>query len=265
MVAQRPRPIDNTELWLKPIASPAATKSSSATTPNTHGHVVGRWPRTLFFMSDASGPENLWSASVDSATPKELTHFKNGRVLWPSIGAGGKTIVFERDLRHLAHGHGLRQSGKRSPSSSAEPIATPGTTRTTENTFRAMALSPDGKKIAVIAHGQLFAASAKDGGEGQRATTDAVAVASPVWSPDSTSVLYIAERISGAHQLELFNFETGKIRVLTSAPGYVTSPEFSPDGKQIAYAQDDRDLHVLTLPDPKTAQRTRAGQDPHPR
>ena len=243
--------IDNTELWLKPIGTPSGYKKLL---PNDAKHAWPMWSadgRTLFFMSDASGPENLWSVAVDSTTPKELTHFKTGRLLWPSIGAAGKTIVFERDF---AIWRMDTTSGKaeKVPIELRGTVATPGITRTTENTFRAMALSPDGKKIAVIAHGQLFAASAKDGGEGQRATSDAVAIAGPVWSPDSTSVVYIAERISGAHQLELFNFETGKTRVLTRASGYVTSPEFSPNGKQIAYAQDDKDLHVLTLPDAKS-------------
>jgi tricorn protease len=242
--------IDETELWLKPIAASGGFRKLLSADSK---HAWPMWSpdgRTLFYMSDASGAENIWSTPSSSAAPKELTHFKEGRVLWPSIGAGGKTIVFERNFAiwrvDTASGKAekvpieLRGSGD-----------TPGTVRTSETAFRAFALSPDGKKVAVVAHGQLFAASAKDGGDGQRAQTDAVAVSAPVWSPDSTSVVYIAERANGAHQLELFNFDTLKTTALTSAPGYVEGPEWSPNGKFIAYTQDDHDLHLLTVADPK--------------
>jgi len=47
-------------------------------------------------MSDKSGAENIWSADPASGTPKDLTHFTSGRVLWPTISYDGKTIVFER-------------------------------------------------------------------------------------------------------------------------------------------------------------------------
>ena len=47
--------------------------------------------------------------------------------------------------------------------------AGPATSRLTFTTgFQEMALSPDGKKIAVAARGEIFAASAKDGGDGVR-------------------------------------------------------------------------------------------------
>jgi Tol biopolymer transport system component/C-terminal processing protease CtpA/Prc len=244
--------IDETELWLKPVAESGAYRKLLAADAK---HAWPMWSadgRTLFFMSDASGAENIWSTPAGAAAPKELTHFKEGRVLWPSIGAGGKTIVFERNFAiwrvDTASGKAekvpieLRGSGD-----------TPGTVRNTETAFRALALSPDGKKVAVVAHGQLFAASAKDGGDGQRAQTDAVSITDPVWSPDSTAVVYIAERANGARQLELFNFDTLKTRALTSAPGSVASPEWSPNSKLIAYTQDEHDLHLLTLPDAKSA------------
>ena len=48
--------------------------------------------------------------------------------------------------------------------------SSPGVTHVTETNFSTLALSPDGKKIAVLAHGEVFAASAKDGGEAERLT-----------------------------------------------------------------------------------------------
>ncbi|ADW69902.1 S41 family peptidase [Granulicella tundricola] len=242
--------IDETELWLKPVGDSAPYKKLL---PADSKHAWPMWSadgKSLFYMSDASGAENIWETPAGSASPKALTHFKEGRVLWPSIGDSGHTIVFERNF---AIWRMDTASGK------AEPVrielrgsaGTPGITRVTETSFRTLALSPDGKKVVVLAHGQLFAASAKDGGDGQRVKSEAVSMSDPQWSPDSTSVAYIAERMDGSHQLELFSFDTLKARPLTIIPGESQAPSWSPNGKLLAYVHDNKDLHVITMPDPK--------------
>ena len=243
--------IDLTELWLKPTEGQGGFHKLL---PADAKHAWPMWSaddRTLFYMADGAGAENIWAVPVGAGTAqpgaaKSLTHFKSGRVLWPSIGDSGKTIVFERDFSiwrmDTASGKAekvaieLRGSGQATSE-----------TRSTETSFRAMSVSPDGKKLALLVHGQMFAASVKDGGEGERVHSDAVSITDPQWSPDSLSVTYIAERLSGAQQLELYSFATGKVRTLTSAPGYVQEPKWSPDGKSIAYALNNRELHLLAL------------------
>jgi len=55
--------------------------------------------RSLFYVSDRGGAQNLWVKAVTgTAVPRQLTTFKQGRVLWPSISARGDTIVFERNF-----------------------------------------------------------------------------------------------------------------------------------------------------------------------
>jgi tricorn protease len=249
--------IDETEVWLKPVAQSGAYRKLLAADAK---HAWPMWSvngKTLYFMSDASGAENIWEAPVASpASAKEVTHFKEGRVLWPSIGAGGKTIVFERGFSvwRLELGSGKTEKVAIALRGSSD---TPAVTHLTETSFRGMALSPDGKKLAVIAHGQLFATPAKDGGEGLRlrpssaSGADTVAVYDPKWSPDSMSVAYTAERRDGSRGLEAFDFkpgdELGRAHALTSAAGEVSGVEWAPDGKSIAYVQDQKELHLVTL------------------
>jgi len=52
----------------------------------------------VYFMSDQGGAENLWEKSLKGGAPKQVTQFRDGRVLWPSISYDGKAIVFERDF-----------------------------------------------------------------------------------------------------------------------------------------------------------------------
>ena len=53
--------------------------------------------RSVFYMSDRSGAENIWVKPL-SGQPKQVTQFRAGRVLWPDISKDGRTIVFERNF-----------------------------------------------------------------------------------------------------------------------------------------------------------------------
>ncbi len=243
--------IDETELWLKPLAAPSTTDAGyKLLVPADAKHA---WPmfapsgKTLYFMSDASGSENLWQLDLNPSTPKQLTHFTNGRVLWPTLSYDGKSIVFERNF---AIWHLDLASGK----SSELPItlrgvpSTPGIVHTPITSWSNLALSPDGQKIAVTAHGDIFAASAKDGGEPQRLTSTDAAETDPQWSPDSTKLVYLSER-DGGSSLYLYDFTTAKETPLTPSKALDTSPIFSPDGRSLAYLRNRKELHILTFPE----------------
>jgi tricorn protease len=240
--------IDDTEIWLKPVEGQAGYRKILAADSK---HAWPMWSpdgRTIYFMADGSGSENIWQMPLEG-TPRELTHFKSGRVLWPSIGNGGKTVVFERDMSiwRMDTGSGRAEKVPIELRGSSETL---GISRNTETSFRGLALSPDGKKVAVLAHGQLFAALAAQGGEGERVPSDAVSISDAKWSPDSNSLLYVAERADGARQLESYSFATGKVSKLTNGPGVVEEPAWSPDGKSVAYILDTHQLHELTLANP---------------
>ncbi len=241
--------IDETEVWLKPVDGDGYTRLL----PASAKHAWPMWAhdgQSLYLMSDEDGAENLWRLPVSGGAPSPVTHFKDGRVLWPSLG-GGDAIVFER-------GFSVWKFDPKSGQASEVPItlrgvpAGPGERRLNETSFRAMSVSPDGKKVVVIAHGQLFAASTKDGGPGQRLTHTPGAASEVVWSPDSRKIAYVSERGVDAVLCE-YDFATGKERTLTADKGGLDAlPVFSPDGKKLAYVHAEKELRVLDLGDAKT-------------
>lgn len=246
--------IDETELWLKPVHSPSASDAGyHLLVPAEAKHAWPMWSadgRTLLYMSDGSatrqpGSENLWSADAGSGTQTQLTHFTSGRLLWPSIAYDGSSVVFERNF-------GIWRFDTRS--GEAKPVAitlrgvpsSPGLTRMPITAWSDLALSPDGKKIAVAGHGEIFAGSAKDGGEPQRLTRTDARESEPVWSADSTHVLYQSERDGGSSLYE-FDENTGTERSLTHGHDLDLNAVYSPDGKSVAFLRNRHEVHVLTL------------------
>ncbi len=237
--------IDEAELWLKPVAANAPYRRLLG--PDAK-HLWPMWSpdgRTLYYMSDQSGSENLWRLAVAGGAPVQVTHFADGRVLFPSIAFDGAAIVFERDFEIWKLDLKSGQSA-RVPVTLRGAPASAGDRRLNETNFQQMSLSPDGKKVAVIAHGEIFAASAKDGGPAQQVTDASGIQGDLYWAPDSRRIAYAAQRGLDSH-LAVYDFGLRRERVLTSGEHFDSSPSWSPDGKMVAYVRDRRELRVITL------------------
>lgn len=237
--------IDQAELWLKPVAADAPYRKLLGASAKRLWPMWSADGRTLWFMSDQGGTENLWRMPVDSGPPQQVTRFTDGRVLFPSIGYDGRRIVFEREFEiwslDVATGVAARV-----PVTLRGAPAAAGERRLVETTFRSLSLSPDGKKLAVIAHGEIFAAPAKDGGQGQRLTETAGAESDLAWAPDSRRLAYVSER-GRATQVMEYDFATEKARALTPASDVDAAPAYSPDGKMLAYVHGTRQIRVVAL------------------
>jgi len=170
--------IDESEIWLVSGAAAGAAGPPHYTQVTTGG-ARSEWPMwspdgsMLYFVSNRGGSENLWSRNANSGEPRQLTKFTSGRTLWPSISADGKSIVFERDFGVWVYDIAAGSSRKVSIALRGAPAGNAIEHLTLTNGFRELALSPDGKKIAFTARGEVFAASARDGGDATRVTNSA--------------------------------------------------------------------------------------------
>ena len=146
--------LDETELWEK--------------RGDKYTQLVGRdakhmWPMAtadgskIYFMSDKSGSQNIW-VLPRGGQEKQLTNFKDGRVIWPTLSYDGKEITFERNF-HIWRMNADSGSAQELSIALRGAASTPMTDRVAlAGQIRDLALSPDGKKVAVIARGEVFAA-----------------------------------------------------------------------------------------------------------
>lgn len=236
--------IDESEIWLaRDGASPAYEKISDRGAKQLWTMWSADGSR-IFFVSDRSGAQNVWTLPLKGQA-KQLTNFTDGRVLWASISYDGKEIVFERNFRIWKMD---ADDGKASeiPIVLRGTAASPLTERTNLSTqIREFSLAPDGKKIAVMARGEIFAASSKDGGDAARITNSAASESFIVWSPDSRKLVYSSER-DGVMSIYQYDFAT-ETEIRLTKTGDDSLPIFSPDGKYLSFIRNARSLFVYDL------------------
>ncbi|HXR97199.1 MAG TPA: S41 family peptidase [Terriglobales bacterium] len=233
--------IDETEIWRVQPATGAYQKLVSDGAKQI-------WPMwspdggKLYFMSDRGGSENLWEMKGAGAA-RAVTTFADGRVLWPSISANGKAIVFERDFGiwkfDTGNGHATRLEIHLDGA-----VASPAVSAVTVNAADSFAISPDGKKVAFLAHGEVFAVGAAEGGTSLRLTHTGKLQFDLHWSPDSKKIVYVSDRDGRDHIYE-YDFAQSKERALTSGASDESHLEYSPDGKWLAFQRGLTDLVIM--------------------
>ncbi|MEO5985068.1 MAG: LpqB family beta-propeller domain-containing protein, partial [Ferruginibacter sp.] len=156
--------LDESEIWL---LHEDKNDSYEKITERGAKHLWPMWSRdgkSLFYVSDKTGTQNLYLKPL-SGSAKQLTQFKNGRVIWPSIANNGKAIVFERDFKIWYYDIAAGKTKELDINLKGAPASSGVEHVRLTNQFRDLAVSPDGKKAAFIVRGDVFVASVKDGGD----------------------------------------------------------------------------------------------------
>ena len=237
--------LDEAEVW---IVREGATPKYEAV---TSGGAKEMWPmwsadgKTLYYVSDRSGAQNIWTRGVGSgAASRQVTAFAKGRVLWPSMSADGRLIAFEHDFDVWTLDTTTNQAAKVAIARRGAPAGAGVEHMTLTEDISALALSPDGRKVAFIVRGEVFAASAKDGGDATRISRTPENEFHLVWSPDSRRLVYASDREGTAHLFQ-YDFAVGTETRLTNGTDADHSPVFSSDGKLLLFVRGDSEIRVL--------------------
>ena len=251
--------IDESEIWLL-----RSFDSGSGTYERVSeaGGAKEMWPmwngdgRNLFYVSDRSdsvnkeGAQNIWTVTPGKAGARRVSNFTGGRVIWPSISYDGREIVFEHDFRiwklDTDTGKSTQVDIQRRGASAGPAVEH----LRLSDQISELQLSPDGKKIAFVVRGEVFAASSTDGGDAARVSVSNADEYQLAWSPDSRRLVYVSDR-DGPPHLFVYEFNNNTETQLTKDAEDDSTPCFSPDGKSLAFLRGAKQLRVMNLADKK--------------
>ena len=239
--------LDEAELWLMRTGS-GADAAPRYERLSEDGGSKDLWPqftpdgKTVYYMSDRSGTENLWSRPVSGGAATQRTRFTSGRVLWPSLSDDGSAVVFERDFAVWRYDVAAGQA-RAVPITLRGASASRGIERQTLAQGLSAALSGDARKLALIGRGELWAADAREGGDATRLTRTAALETQVRWLHGDRAVVFVSWN-ANAGRIMLHDVAAGTSRALTQT-GDATQPTPSRDGRLVAYLRDGKELRVV--------------------
>ena len=220
---------------------------------------------TVYILSERDGGSfNVYSFPINAPQSiKALTSFKKNPVRFLSIASNG-TLCYTYDGEIYTQAQG----GK--PTKVKIDLIHDDADQVKRLTFssgaKSASVSPDGKQVAFIVRGEVFVTSVEYATT-KRISATAEQEAGVCWAPDNRTIAYATER-NGIWQLVQATIERKEDQNLPNAtiineeillPSTTIErayPQYSPDGKELAFIEGRNKLMVMDLKSKKVRQVT---------
>ena len=241
----------NFDIAIAPLDRSAPPRKLTDSDKNDQWSVWGADNKTVFYCSERAGVASLWKQSREGGRPVQLVSNPPDSIRYLSVARNGSYLSYECDNRiclTAASGGSAQQvpilcrTDERGPH---ENFATYSGSNASE-----FALSPDGKRVAFVIRGDIFIVNIEKGGEAKRLTDTPTRESDLAWAPDGKTLVYSAKREDGTH-LFAMTPQTKEVRQLTNGGSLDTNPDFSPDGKWIAFRRGPMTSLYVIRPDGK--------------
>ena len=220
--------------------------------------------KTVYYMSEREGSFNVYSFPLDNPSKvTRITDHKTHPVRFLTVSDNGTLCYgYDGDIYvKKSSSDPVKLSVSVKSDSNTEDLATLSVSGGSDNS-----LSKDGKQVAFINRGEVFVASTEFNTVKQ-ITNTAAAEADVVFSPDGKKLAYASERdgiwnIFTAELTRKEDINFPNATVIEEKPLFENNtvdrraPEFSPDGKELAFIEDRDKLMVMDLSSGKTRQIT---------
>jgi tricorn protease len=211
------------------------------------------WPMwsqdgSIYFVSDRdpNAQANLWRVPESGGDAVRVTDFKDGDVRFPAISSDGRTIVFERDFGIAKLDLASKRVTPLSFDIAAETQESLTEFRTFNSTVDDYDLAPDGKRVVVAVHGEVFTAPTVEGGELRQITDGPSRDQDLRYSPDGKWLAYVSDK-SGREEIYVVSADgAGETRKVTDLDTLKSSYLWSPDSKSLAFTTSDSKLYTVT-------------------
>jgi len=231
------------DIWLFDLQN---TTASNLTANDANDGQPMWFGDTIYFLSDRGPAEraNIWALDSKTGTARQVTTFTDVDVTFPAAGpsdivfqAGGRLYLLSVPSDKLAEVSVKVVTDEITLKPRAEKVAP---------LIDTAGISPTGKRGVFAARGEIFTVPAEHGPVMNLTRTSGIAERYPSWSPDGALIAYWSDR-AGEYQLTVRAADgSGAERTLTKlGPGFRYRAQWSPDGKRLAFVDEQARIHVI--------------------
>ena len=215
-----------------------------------------RWApdgNAYYYLSEQDGTFNVYKNTV-GGSPVQLTHHKGNPVRFLSVAGNGTLCYgYNGEIYTLREGGqpqkiDITVNADRSEKELVRDIKKNGAT--------AISVSPSGKEIAFVMHGDVYVTSV-DYNTTKQITDSPEQERTIDFSPDGRSIVYDSER-NGMWQIyqtsiknkdeKLFTYATDLVEEQLTNTGHTSiQPQYSPDGKSVAFLENRNTLRAVDV------------------
>lgn len=210
---------------------------------------------TFYYLSEQDGTFNVYRSSLEeNAVPVQMTHFNGNPVRYLSVSDNGTlSFSYNGELYTMKDGGTPEKIDIRIIT---DNIERPVQERSISSGSSAIAVSPDGKEVALVLRGDIFVTSV-DHNTTKRITNTPEQERDVWFSKDGRTLYYSAERNGhwGIWETSLtdkddkcFTYTIKMEEKQVTKPGETCfDPKVSPDGKKLAFLKDRTAVVVMDI------------------
>jgi tricorn protease len=230
------------DLYIFDLAAPALLQ----VTDDPHTDRDPMWiGDAIYFNSDRSGVFNLYRYDVATRQTRQITHYRDWDVRWPSADAGGQ-IVFEQ-------GGELHLFDTRDDSDRALAIVVPVDSTimraqavNAAEFIESLSVSPGGERVAIVARGDVFTVPVEHGVVRNLTQTSNAHEREAAWSSDGKRIAYVSDA-GGEEEIYVQPQDGGTpaVAITSGSKARYYAPQWSADDKRIAFSDNAGRLYSV--------------------
>ena len=201
----------------------------------------------IYFLSDRDSfmRLNVWSYDPETKEVKQVTSFTDFDIT--HLSSGPEDLIFSNGGQLYLLPYGSEEPQRVEVSVISDLAAEISKTKNVSKEIQNMSASPEGKRIAFEARGEIFNVPAKEGFSMNMTNSSSAFDQNPAWSPDGNTIAYWSDK-SGEYEIYLYDVKNRSEKKLTNRnKGFGYTLFWSPDSEKIAFIDEKNKIYYVDI------------------